>query len=154
MNRFCWGVLLFFLLLPACRFAPDEVRSYRHIPSEGWCADSLVDIVVPVTDTTGLYRIAVDLRFTDDYPYANLWLFLSVAAPDTLFPADTLSCTLSDKYGRWLGSGIGSHRQLEVPFRQAMRFPSSGEWHIFIQQGMRDRWLSGITEVGVKVSPE
>lgn len=141
-------------LVTACRFASNEVQAYRHIDPQGWYADSLVQIDFPVVDTLSLYDMRLGLRYTDDYNYANLWLFITTVSPDGAQRVDTLNATLCDTYGRWLGSGIGERLQQEIPIKSALRFDRSGTWHIVIQQGMRDNCLPGITEVGIKLSAQ
>lgn len=145
--------LVALLVAVGCRFAPNELQSYRHIDPQGWYVDSLVQIDLPVTDTLSPYDMRLGLRYTDDYGYANLWLFITTVSPDGTQRVDTLNATLCDAYGRWLGSGVGVQMQQEVPFKSSVRFDKSGMWHIMIQQGMRENCLTGITEVGMKVLP-
>ena len=142
MSRLPLCLVVLMGLATACRFAPNEVQVYRHIDPQGWYADSLVQIM------------RLGLRYTDDYNYANLWLFITTVSPDGTQRVDTLNATLCDTYGRWLGSGIGERLQQEIPIKSALRFDRSGTWHIVIQQGMRDNCLPGITEVGIKLSAQ
>ena len=141
-----------FFVLSACRFEGNMLQSYRHLPDEGWCVDSLVYIPVPVADTTEAYDMTLRLRHTDDYPYSNLWLFVTAVAPDGTQTVDTVNIPLSDEYGRWLGSGIGATMQREHLWRPSFRFGKSGLWHIVVQQGMRDSLLPGVTDIGLKVA--
>lgn len=140
------------IVLSACNFEANNMQQYRHIPSTGWYADSLLLIPVPVSDTIGEYEVSIGLRYTDEYRYRNLWLFATLVAPDGTQTIDTLNCRLADEYGRWYGSGIGATMQQREMYKESLRFPHSGTWHIAIQQGMREECLQGITDVGVKVS--
>ena len=128
------------------------MQQYEPVPASGWLAESPVRMEVPVSDTLERYDVALRLRHTDDYPYSNLWLFVTTVAPDNTTTVDTVNIRLSDEYGRWLGSGIGASLQYEFLYRRAFRFDRSGLWHIVIQQGMQDSELPGITAVGIKVS--
>ena len=128
------------------------MQRYESVPVSGWLADSPVRMEVPVSDTLGVYNVALRLRHTDDYPYSNLWLFITTVAPGNATTVDTVNIRLADEYGRWLGSGIGASIQYEFLYRRAFRFDRSGLWHIVIQQGMQDSELPGITAVGIKVS--
>ena len=128
------------------------MQRYEPVSASGWLAESPVRMEVPVSDTLGVYNVALRLRHTDDYPYSNLWLFVTTVAPDNTTTVDTVNIRLSDEYGRWLGSGIGASLQYEFLYRRAFRFDRSGLWHIVIQQGMQDSELPGITAVGIKVS--
>ena len=128
------------------------MQQYEPVSASGWLAESPVRMEVPVSDTLERYDVALRLRHTDDYPYSNLWLFVTTVAPDNTTTVDTVNIRLSDEYGRWLGSGIGASLQYEFLYRRAFRFDRSGLWHIVIQQGMQDSELPGITAVGIKVS--
>ena len=140
------------LVVVSCRFGGNNMQQYEPVPASGWLAESPVRMEVPVSDTVGVYDVALRLRHTDDYPYSNLWLFVTTVAPDNTATVDTVNIRLADEYGRWFGSGIGASIQYEFLYRQAFRFDRSGLWHIAIQQGMQDSELEGITAVGIKVS--
>ena len=148
----CCILLLSTLVLASCRFGGNNMQRYESVSVSGWLADSPVRMEVPVSDTVGVYDVALRLRHTDDYPYSNLWLFVTTVAPDNTATVDTVNIRLADEYGRWFGSGIGASIQYEFLYRQAFRFDRSGLWHIAIQQGMQDSELEGITAVGIKVS--
>ena len=152
MRRPILALVVWLGLATGCRFAPNEVQSYRHIDPQGWYVDSLVQIECPVSDTLSLYDMQVGLRYTDDYDYANLWLFITTVSPDGTQHLDTLNATLCDAYGRWMGSGVGVQMQQEIPFKTLVRFGQPGVWRVVIQQGMRDSCLPGITAVGLKIS--
>ena len=154
MSRVGFYIILFFVFLSGCRFAPNEMQEYRHLDGKGWYVDSLVRVSLSVIDTAGAYDLCVGLRYTDDYRYSNLWLFITTVSPDSVQTTDTLNCVLADEYGRWLGAGIGVLMQQEIPFKSSFRFDKSGIWHIIVQQGMRDSSLVGITDIGVKVLSE
>lgn len=154
MSRAVFYIVLFLVFLSGCRFAPNETQEYRHLDEKGWHADSLVRVSLPVIDTAGVYDLCIGLRYTDDYRYSNLWLFITTVSPDSVQTTDTLNCVLADEYGRWLGAGIGALMQQEIPFKSSFRFDKSGIWHVIVQQGMRDILLHGITDVGLKVLPK
>lgn len=154
MSRAVFYIVLFLVFLSGCRFAPNETQEYRHFDEKGWHADSLVRVSLPVIDTAGVYDLCIGLRYTDDYRYSNLWLFITTVSPDSVQTTDTLNCVLADEYGRWLGAGIGALMQQEIPFKSSFCFDKSGIWHVIVQQGMRDTLLHGITDVGLKVLPK
>ncbi len=142
------------LLFVACSIDSNNLQRYRHIPANGWYADSLIVIPVQVVDTIARYDISVGLRYTDDYDYSNLWLFLTLVSSDGVSVVDTVNCQLADEYGRWYGTGIGASMQQRIPYKIGYRFPRSGTWHIAIQQGMREYCLMGVTDVGIKISEQ
>lgn len=106
-----------------------------------------------IEDTVSLYDIDVSLRYTNNYNYRNLWLFISGKAETGEEFTDTLNCILADEYGKWLGSGWGASYQQVVPYKTNFRFPRKGKYSFSVQQGMRDDVIPGITEVGLKITP-
>ena len=70
---------------------------------------------------------------------------------DSIPKQDTLEYNLADEYGKWLGTGSGAIKELQVSYKQAIHFPDSGVYQVRIRQGMRDSVLTGINNVGVRV---
>jgi gliding motility-associated lipoprotein GldH len=130
----------------------DVYLQYRSLPTKGWNKDSVLTFDVPITDTTSLYNVYVNIRHRGEYPYQNLWFFLRQATPlmDTL-QKDTIECYLADQRGKWLGSGVGSVYEMPILYRQKVSFPRAGIYRYQIIQGMRDSILAGINDVGIKI---
>ena len=106
---------------------------------------------IPVTDTVALYNVYVNIRNRGEYPYQNLWLFLTKITPDSIESKDSIECYLADQRGKWLGKGLGSILEMPVLYQQKVRFKSSGIYHYKIVHGMRDSLLSGINDIGIRV---
>ena len=73
MSRVGFYIILFFVFLSGCRFAPNEMQEYRHLERKGWYVDSLVRVSLPVIDTAGAYDLCVGLRYTDDYRFVAFY---------------------------------------------------------------------------------
>jgi gliding motility-associated lipoprotein GldH len=97
------------------------------------------------------YDVYVNIRNRGDYPYQNLWLFLNKTTPDSLQSKDSIECYLADKRGKWLGTGIGSIKEMPVLYKQNVRFNKPGIYRYKIVQGMRDSILKGINDIGMRV---
>ncbi len=124
---------------------------YQNIPEMTWHKDSVIAFDVPVTDTKKNHHILIQVRHNTDYPYSNLWLFIEVTQPDGQVLSDTLEIALAEPSGRWLGKGNGSLRTIHQAFRQQIYFPVSGSYRFTLQQGMRDEWLQGVHDVGIRI---
>ena len=125
---------------------------YQSVPASGWNKDSLLVYNIDAKDTISRFNIFVHVRHFGTYPYQNLWLFLDYKGmKDSIPKQDTLECNLADEYGKWLGTGSGAIKELQVLYKQAIHFPDSGVYQVRIRQGMRDSVLSGINNVGVRV---
>ena len=94
----------------------------------------------------------MSLRYTNDYAYSNLWLFIVYTDGEGKQRTDTLECRLADVYGKWYGSGWGPSYQQEIPFKKRVRFSVPGKYPILIQQGMREDVIQNIKDVGVKIT--
>jgi gliding motility-associated lipoprotein GldH len=144
-------ILIFISLLVASCSGNDVFFSYKTINTSGWNKDSLIIFDIPVKDTSAVYNIYVNIRNRGEYPYQNLWMFLSRMSPDSLLTNDSIECYLADQRGKWLGSGIGSIMEMPVLYQQKIRFKKVGVYHYKIAHGMRDSILSGINDIGMRV---
>jgi gliding motility-associated lipoprotein GldH len=93
----------------------------------------------------------VNIRNRGEYPYQNLWIFLTKMLPDSIESKDSIECYLADRRGKWLGSGIGSVLEMPVLYQQKIKFPKTGIYRYKIGHGMRDSVLIGINDVGMRV---
>ena len=54
-----------------------------------------------INDTINPYNVFIDIRHTGDYPYSDLYLFITATGPDMAPMRDTVDCLLADADGRW-----------------------------------------------------
>ncbi|HEY4787376.1 MAG TPA: gliding motility lipoprotein GldH [Bacteroidales bacterium] len=150
-SLFMLGIALLVGLF-GCNFDSIYEKS-EDIPKEEWNKNEVIKFEIPVTDTIHGYRIFVNVRNSNEYPYSNLFLFLTTYSPQGKSVKDTLEMTLADDRGKWLGSGFGGIWSSETALRNntVIRFPSSGIYRIEVVQAMRDDVLRGIKDIGIKV---
>lgn len=136
---------------------------FRSVPVTGWDTDSVLTYTWSIDDTAATYRILIDVRHTERYPYQNMWLFIhrphcvlkdrcaeGPAMPERLLSLkDTIEFYLADERGQWLGKKRGGYIEMPVLYEEAYRFDSAGQYSLSIQQGMRSESLRGISDVGV-----
>lgn len=150
VNRVAGIFLLFSLLITACSNNVVFQES-KELPAYGWDKDSVVTFNYEATDTVGLYDIVIDIRNESSYRYQNFWLFVNSISPDLVEFNDTLECVLADNYGKWIGKGGGSLRELPVSFMQQIKFPKPGTYKFELIQGMRQDTLAGIRDIGMRI---
>lgn len=121
------------------------------MPGEQWNRDSVLTFEVPVTDTTNSYDILFCNRITGQYPYSNMFLFITIIAPDRTHQTDTLECLLADKRGKWLGKGFGNVWTNSVTYKRNIIFPESGTYTFYIEQAMRIENLQHVLDAGLKI---
>lgn len=150
--------IFYVLIFVSVFFSCKKENFYHHserIPSEGWemgksyhFEDSLK------TDAPEVFKLILNLRHNPNYPYRNLWLYLRTSTSDGLVRLDTINWTIADKNGHLLGSGWGSLYSLSYILPDlAIEDKSSTRWFkIDIQNGLKDKYLKGIEDIGVRLS--
>ncbi len=143
-------IVTFLPVLFACR-QNLVFEQYQNISDQKWYKDSVLVFSVTIEDTTQNNNFIINVRNDVDYQYSNLWLFLSIEQPDGKILDDKFEVALADPSGQWLGNGFGGLKTREAVYRRNIFFPVSGEYKIRIQQGMREDYLKGISDIGVRI---
>jgi len=145
------GLFLVMLFAFSCKSNSFYDNVY-DIKKGEWQKKQVVRFDVPVLDTIHGYNLLFEIRNTNEYPYSNLFLFVTTTSPNRATKRDTLEITLADEKGKWLGQGLGGIRSNEFEFKNNIRFPVPGYYKVEITQGMRDDVLRGIIDVGLKIT--
>lgn len=151
MNRRKIFILFALVLLFASCHQKEIFFQYKNVSSQGWNKDSVVNFDFHVTNKEIPYNFFIQLRHKGDFPYQNIWLFLQQTNPDKTVKKDTVEAYLADQYGKWLGSGAGSLKEMQIFYQKEINFPDTGMYHFEIKQGMRDSLLRGINDVGIRI---
>jgi gliding motility-associated lipoprotein GldH len=122
-----------------------------EMPDSAWNLFNNPDFSFPVTDTTKNTDIFFTIRTGSQYPYRNIYLFVTTKAPDGKSITDTLEYEIADEKGNWLGKGFGDIHELKLPYRQNVYFPMKGTYHLIIRHGMRTEDLKGVYDIGLTV---
>lgn len=148
--RNLFAILTLAILFASC--ANDALYSrYVDMPSEEWNRDSILRFDVPVDDSIGTYCITFCNRITGQYQYSNMFLFITIVAPDKSHQTDTLECILADNKGKWLGKGFGNVWSNNIVYKQKVTFPQKGIYSFYIEQAMRIENLSHVLDAGIKI---
>lgn len=148
-NKFFWAIVIS-LFTVSCS-SNDVFFQYKAIAPQGWNKDSVCTFNIPITDTTAVYNVYLNVRNRGEYPYQNLWIFLRKVQPDSTLVRDSVECYLADQRGKWLGSGVGSVYEMPILYQQNIRYKTKGTYRYQIAHGMRDSILVGINDIGVRV---
>jgi len=148
-NKFI-GLVFISLFIVACN-QNDVYLQYHTISPDGWNKDSICTFDIPITDIKATYNVYVNIRNRAEYPYQNLWLFLSKTSPDKQQISDTIECYLADRQGKWLGNGVGSIFDMPVLYQENIHFNTAGTYRFKIVHGMRNDILTGINDIGMRV---
>lgn len=153
--RLCLTVAV--LLLMVCASCRDDRTLYHHYQAVGeeWSAHQECVFELPELAVGTRYRLLVDVRYTDAYPYRNLALAITHNLSDsTLRQTDTLTCVLRDEKGHPTGRGYSLY-QLEVPYIVCRTDSGSGKV-VSLSHAMagEDLLLTGISDVGIRLCKE
>ncbi len=146
----CLALIAAVLFLAACD-QNKEFEAYRTLDPSGWNKDSVLVFPVSFDDEQGSYNLYLNVRNSGDYEFSNLWLFVTIQAPDGNTLTDTIEFQLADPTGRWLGKGIGDLFDNQFSYKQNVHLPASGDYLFSISQGMRANNLKGISDVGISI---
>ncbi|MDR2887374.1 MAG: gliding motility lipoprotein GldH [Bacteroidales bacterium] len=104
-----------------------------------------------IDDTVTANNISFTIRTGSDYPFRNIFLFVSTLSPVGKKITDTLEYYLADDKGDWYGKGVGDIRELSLPYRANVYFPTPGEYTFNVQHGMRTENLKGVYDIALRI---
>lgn len=152
-NNFCVkSIILLFVAstLVACD-KQTVYHSFQSIPTEGWQRKDTLFFNVEVPDSFTCYKLSLEVRNRNDYPYQNINLSISTIGVDThSLPADTFQLILANKNGRWKGTGWGSLYQLEFA-AGGIQIGKPGSYQFKIAHTLADEVLYGVNDIGIKL---
>jgi len=141
-------VLLF--VVQCKKIAYQEMKSF---PDLTWHMNNIVKFNMPIEDTLQLYDFYVLISHTNNYPYMNLYCFVTSIYPGDSIRCDTVNFILANEQGSWLGKKHGKFYDNEILVARKVRFEKLGMYSFEFVQAMRDTLLKGIHSFGIKLVP-
>lgn len=126
-----------FLFLISCNSENVVFSETFDVRGDGWQKDSIACFEFPVTDTSSVYAIRLSVDNTDDYRYANMFVFTSIRFPSDTTMKDTVNLVLSDYKGNWTGENDGGDYRNVFAFKNNVKFPETGMYSFCFEQAMR-----------------
>lgn len=146
-------LLVAVLLVTACNNAVFHTESI-HLKNNEWKAEDTLFYHFNSKDTLASYDFYFEIRNTTDYDMQNLYLFITAYYPGNTYSRDTAECILAAADGKWLGKGMGKHKDNRFLFRKGVRFRKPGDFIIAVNQAMRKDTLNGISDVGILIKKQ
>lgn len=138
-----------FLTLIGCN-SDVLVDQYHSLPESGWHYKNVVmDTFQPQSDY--YHQLYANVRINGDYGYSNLYVRLTIIAPDSTATKEVINLKLAENSGKWLGSGIGDAITFQLPILGKQTFKQKGTYTIKIEQYMRLENLPNVLSAGIKV---
>ena len=125
----------------SCNNDQKEER-YHIFENKEWNTDSIVRFEAENIDTSFTYDLYTMIRHTTNYRFQNLFLFTEIQGKK-----DTLEISLSEKNGKWKGSGFGDVKELKIKIANNIRFGQGLMDDISFEQAMRYQDLEKINEL-------
>lgn len=144
------SIILLFIVsaLSACD-KQTVYHAFQSIPQEGWLRKDTLLFNVEVPDSQTYYKLSIEIRNRNNYPYQNLSLSICYDGPEVpKLPADTLNAILATKEGIWKGDGWGGLYQSAFPVG-SIRVGKAGAYHFKIAYTLPDESLQGINDIGL-----
>ncbi|MEX1188377.1 MAG: gliding motility lipoprotein GldH [Bacteroidia bacterium] len=145
--------ILLIISLGVLSSCDDELvyEENRSFTDKQWLESDKQSFEVNITDTLQACDFYFNLRHGEDYPYSNLYVFMKTEFPNGEAAKDTMEFILQNNQGKWNGSGLGDLRDNQILFKKNLRFPLKGKFVFTLEQAMREKSLSQITEVGLRI---
>jgi gliding motility-associated lipoprotein GldH len=121
------------------------------IPDNTWSLTNIPVFTFPVTDTAVRTNVYFTIRTGSEYPFRNIYFFVTASSPDGKSISDTLEYNLADEKGNWYGRGFGDIKELNLPFKSNVFFPVKGAYKFNVQHGMRIGDLKGVYDIGLRI---
>lgn len=149
--KFSSGLLLCTVILFSLSACNSDViidEDYT-IPEYGWAYNEQAAFEFEIEDTTALFRMAVDIDHSTEFPFQNIYLRIH-----SVFPNDTTniiqhSVELQEPNGQWIGGCSGEDCSVRVILSENMYFNQTGTHKISFEQYTRRDSLKGIEKWGL-----
>ena len=147
--RHCAGWLCLLLFLASCTSGPERYEHHLDLEDEVWEVHQMLPFEFQIPDSLSPYLLSLHFRYTEEYPYQDIFLFLQTTVPDGSRSQDTLHADLFSPEGKPLGKG---HRvkEITIPY-SLLQFPRQGKYVMRYLQGMRTDSLRGVVSFGVSL---
>ncbi len=134
------------LAAAGCSRHLNDFSQFATLPEQGWAYNDTLSFNADIDSVaTGTLQIAV--RHTNDYPYRNLYVEVTIPEADGSLLRDTVDLRLSDVYGNWLGSGLGTSFQCAGTIDRKVTLRRGA--HITVRHVMRPDPVTDIEQVGL-----
>ena len=121
VNKIFLILLPITLLLSSCN-GKVIFADTREITGNRWELDDVINFNFNNTDSLIRTDVEFILRTGPDYPYRNIYLFVTSDSPDGKYITDTLEYYLSDEKGTRYGKGTGGIYELRLPYKSKRIF--------------------------------
>tara|TARA_Y100000994_G_scaffold248697_1_gene257270 strand:+ start:2433 stop:2930 length:498 start_codon:yes stop_codon:yes gene_type:complete len=143
-------MLLVFFCCTIMIFSCNTSQSFTHsFVDNNWHFEDSVVFTCNIEHIKN-YNLELFFRNNLDYPYRNLYLLVEIHHNQNIIKTDTLQYPITDRYGKWLGRGLGKTRDNYFLEKLTM-FEKTGKYKFIFTHGMRQNPLTGSNTIGMKI---
>lgn len=143
-------IVLTFLF--SCNYENVIYNKYIEIPDEKWNNKNIINFKFFNPDTITKYNVYINIRNTNEYPFRNLYLFITIETPGQDILRDTVNCILANEKGEWYGQTLlGSVFNNVYLYKRNYTFKQKGYYTFKLEQALRVEEVKGIKDVGLKI---
>lgn len=150
VNRISFIALLgIFALLQSCGEKPyfDEVYSFDDT---SWDKIDTATFKVEVQDSLRIHDFVLSLRTSKEYMFSNMWVYISVTAPDGSTSKVAQKIPMAAPDGSWLGKVSGALVESRLRF-DSKPFPLKGEYVFRIMNATQDESIPHVMDIGLRI---
>lgn len=131
----------------------DLYFKYNKVEKENWYRDSVLTFTIDTlkSEQYGKYSISLELTTSMVYPYSEIYLEVNHNLNDIVFYSDTIRYKVANDFGKRLGSGNGSLRQISLPYKSDVWLNRPRTYEINIAHLMYADPLKGVDKVGLRI---
>lgn len=153
MKKIFLYIITAFLGISLTACDPDKVFEENiELPEYTWDVANKPVFEVNIDDTVSFHDIFVNVRHASHYPYANLYLFITIKSPAGHVIRDTMECVFAEPNGEWKGDGMGDIWDNQMLWKKNVRFPASGKYLFEFEHAMRTQQVPFVMDVGLRVA--
>lgn len=143
------------ILLVSCK-GEELYFQYQNVEKGDWYRDSVLTFSLDTLNANqiGEYNISLELTTSMLYPFSDIQLKIDHNFNDTIISSDTMRYRVTDEHGKWLGKGVGSLRQLSIPYKRDIWLDSTRSYELKVFHLIKVNTLKGVERVGVRVFKE
>jgi len=116
-----------------------------------WSYAEPIVFKIPVNDTTTRYQLLMDVSYSTDFDFQNLYVNVTTSFPDKKKIDDVLSLELADDRGIWNGKCSATECTSPILLRNDFRFQQTGIHTISFDQHSRKDNLKGLKAFRLKL---
>jgi gliding motility-associated lipoprotein GldH len=139
------------LLITSCIDSSIITFETKNLRDKNWNFKDTLTFKSNIEDIKSTYNCFIDVRNSGDYPYSNLFMFVTTCFPDGEKSRDTVQTILADSQGKWLGKGLGDIKETRLLLKRVLIFPQKGNYTFKVVQAMRQADLKGIYSIALRI---